>query len=347
MRIAVVTDAWAPQVNGVVTVLVELRERLLMMGHEVEVVEPSTFRTFACPGYPEIRLAWGAGDTLARRLDAWAGDAIHIATEGPLGLAARAHCRRRDLPFTTAFHSRFPEFLRALCGLPANLGYAVMRRFHAASSGVLVPSAGTVEILMRHGFENLRRWSHGIDLETFRPGPRLALGVPGPVFLLVGRIAAEKNLEAFLRLDLPGSKVVCGGGPLLERYRRAYPQARWMGPVPRQKLVAFYAAADVLVHPSRTDTFGLVMLEAMACGTPVAAFPVAGPLDVVGDSDGGVLDADLRRAALRALELPRERARARAEAFDRDRVASEFVAYLAPIARRGGALVLPALGRLA
>ena len=171
--------------------------------------------------------------------------------------------------------------------------------------------------------------------------------MPGPVFLFVGRIAAEKNLEAFLGLDLPGSKVVVGGGPLLERYRRAHPKARWMGPVPRQSLVAFYAAADVFVHPSRTDTFGLVMLEAMACGTPVAAFPVAGPLDVVGASDGGVLDVDLRRAALRALEVPRERARARAEAFDRDRVAREFVAYLAPIARRDAALALPPLSRLA
>jgi glycosyltransferase involved in cell wall biosynthesis len=340
MRIAVVTDAWAPQLNGVVTVLVELRERLLAMGHEVEVVEPSAFRTFGCPGYPEIRLAWAAGDRVARRLDAWAGDAIHIATEGPLGLAARAYCRRRDLPFTTAVHSRFPEFLRAACGLPANVGYALMRRFHAAS---LSPS----ETTSAPAPSRAKTRSTQVRSRTIRPGPRLALGVPGPVFLFVGRIAAEKNLEAFLRLDLPGSKVVVGGGPLLERYRRTYPKARWMGPVPRQSLVAFYAAADVFVHPSRTDTFGLVMLEAMACGTPVAAFPVAGPLDVVGASDGGVLDVDLRRAALRALEVPRERARARAEGFDRDRVAREFVAYLAPIARRDAALALPPLSRLA
>lgn len=334
MRIVIVTDAWTPQVNGVVTTLVDLRQRLVAAGHDVTIVEPSSFRTVACPGYGEIRLAIRARDDVGRVLDEARGEAIHIATEGPLGLAARAWCRRRRVPFTTAFHSRFPEFLSAAFGIPARWGYAAMRRFHAPSAGVMVPSSGTFEILHRHGFRNLRRWSHGIDLELFRPNPEASLGWPRPVFLFVGRISPEKNLEAFLTLELPGSKVVCGGGPLLDRYRREYPDVHWIGSVPRHQLVDFYAAADSFVYPSRTDTFGLVMLEAMACGTPVAAYPVAGPLDVVGDSDGGVLDPDLGSAALRSLHVPRDRARARALEFDRDRVTREFLSYLAPIDRR-------------
>jgi 1,2-diacylglycerol 3-alpha-glucosyltransferase/glucuronosyltransferase len=347
MRIAIVSDAWAPQVNGVVTTLVDLRQRLIARGHEVTVIEPGAFRRVRCPGYPEIELAWRAGEALQRRLETDPPDAIHVATEGPLGLAARAYCRRAGLPFTTAFHSRFPEFLTAAFGVPARWGYAAMRRFHEPSSGVMVPSAGTLRILRAHGFVNLRRWSHGIDLELFQPRAGAALGWPRPVFLFVGRISPEKNLEAFLRLDLPGSKVVCGAGPYLERYRRDYPGVHWAGAVPRHRLVDFYSAADSFVYPSRTDTFGLVMLEALACGTPVAAFPVDGPLDVVGDSDGGVLDHDLRQAALRSLVIPRDRARARAVEFDWDRVASEFVSFLAPIAGRAAHRPLTARRRFA
>jgi glycosyltransferase involved in cell wall biosynthesis len=329
VRIAVVTDAWTPQRNGVVTVLVDLRARLRAMGHDVVVIEPSAFRTFRCPGYREIELAWGASREMRRQLESSRADAIHIATEGPLGFAARAHCRAAGLAFTTAFHSRFPDFLNAATGIPARWGYAVLRRFHAPSSGVMVPSSGTYDLLASHGFTNLRRWSHGIDLDLFRP-----CTVPSrwrhPVFLFVGRVSVEKNLESFLRLELPGSKVVCGGGPLLDRLRARYPAVHWTGPLPREQLVAHYAAADVFVYPSRTDTFGLVMLEALACGTPVAAYPVAGPLDVVGMSDAGVLDDDLQSAALRALAIPRERARARAMLFDRDDVARRFVDHLVP-----------------
>ncbi len=334
MKIAIVSDAWAPQVNGVVTTLVDLRARLLDAGHEVVVIEPSPFRSFRCPGYREIELAWQPGAGVARRIDAARPDAIHVATEGPLGHAARRYCRSRGLPFTTAFHSRFPEFLAAATGFPATWGYAALRRFHAASAGVLVPSAGTLDILRRHGFANLRPWTHGIDLALFRPTPGADLGLPRPVFLFVGRIAPEKNLDAFLRLDLPGSKVVCGGGSLLERLRARHRDVHWLGPLERDRLVPIYGAADSFVYPSRTDTFGLVMLEALACGTPVAAFPVAGPLDVVGTSDGGVLDVDLRRAALRSLAVPRARARARADEFDWNRVRDQFVAHLAPIAPR-------------
>jgi glycosyltransferase involved in cell wall biosynthesis len=349
LRIAIVSDAWRPQVNGVVTILVDLLDRLTSIGHEVAVIEPALFERFRCPFYPEIELAWRPRRRLERRLREMRPDAIHIATEGPLGLAARAHCRGQGLRFTTAFHTRFPEFLSAATGLAPRWGYAALRRFHAASAGVMVPSQGTMEILRHYRFANLRRWSHGIDLELFCPRPNTALGLPRPVFLYVGRVSPEKNLDAFLRLDLPGSKVVCGGGPLLERYRHDYPSVRWFGSLPRHQLVDIYNAADSFVYPSRTDTFGLVMLEALACGTPVAAYPVAGPLDVVGRSDGGVLDFDLRSAALRSLAVPRARARARALEFDWDRVSRQFVAHL--VAANGNAsrvaqpIVAPMPGR--
>jgi glycosyltransferase involved in cell wall biosynthesis len=352
VKIVIVTDAWTPQVNGVVTTLVDLRARLGSAGHEVVVIEPSGFRRVRCPGYGEIELAWGASSEVRRLLSASAADAIHIATEGPLGFAARSHCRAAGIPFTTAFHSRFPDFLHAATGIPARWGYAAMRRFHAPSSGVMVPSRGTYELLASHGFANLKRWSHGIDLGLFRPRA-VSSRWPRPVFLFVGRVSVEKNIDSFLRLDLPGSKVVCGGGPLLGRLRARYADVHWTGPVRREQLVDHYAAADVFVYPSRTDTFGLVMLEAFACGTPVAAYPVPGPLDVVGSSDGGVLDDDLRSAALRALDIPRERARARALAFDWDEVARQFVANLAPIdhahvgavTKRGPAVTQPSYTR--
>ena len=297
--------------------------------------------------HPEIELAWRPGAEVARRLEEDEPEAIHVATEGPLGLATHAYCTRRKLPFTTAFHSRFPEFLSAAFGVPARWGYAALRRFHAPSAGVLVPSSGTVDILARHGFANLRRWSHGIDLELFRSMPGTVLDLPRPLFLFVGRVSPEKNLEAFLRLDLPGSKLVCGGGPLLERYRREYPKVQFRGSTPRDALVAIYGAADAFVYPSLTDTFGLVMLEALACGTPVAAYPVAGPLDVVGGSDGGVLDTDLRQAALAALSVPRERARARALEFDWDAVSRQFLSHLAPIRRQKPDAGYPAIAQLA
>jgi glycosyltransferase involved in cell wall biosynthesis len=330
MRLLIVTDAWHPQVNGVVTTLVELVDGLRARGHEVQLVEPSAFRRFPCPGYREIELAWRPARGVREAIDAGAWDAIHIATEGPLGSAARAHCRRRELAFTTAFHTRFPELLARALRLPERWGYAWFRRFHAPSAGVLVPSAGTHDILTRHRFANLRRWSHGVDLQLFRPVPGADLGLPRPVFLYVGRVSYEKNLEAFLALDLPGSKVVYGVGPLLGALQRRHPQVHWRGVVPRADLVQVYSAADVFVLPSRSETFGLVMLEAMACGTPVAAYPVAGPLDVVGRSGGGVLDDDLRAAALAALDLPRERARERALQFDWEPVCDQFLAHLVP-----------------
>lgn len=334
MRIALVTDAWRPQVNGVVTTLVELQQGLEAEGHEVVLIEPSAFRRFPCPGYREIELAWRPGRQVAQALDNAAPEAVHIATEGPLGSAARAHCLRRGWAFTTAFHTRFPDILARALHLPERWGYAWFRRFHAPSSGVMVPTAGMLEILRGHGFERLRPWSHGVDLDLFQPVPGAELGLPRPVFLYVGRVSYEKNLEAFLQLDLPGSKVVYGVGPLEAALRRKYPEVHWRGVVPRAELVQVYSAADAFVFPSRSETFGLVMLEAMACGTPVAAYPVAGPLDVVAprhdDHDGGVLHDDLRVAALAALQIPREAARRRAQQFDWREVARQFIEYLVP-----------------
>ncbi len=330
MKIVIVTDAWLPQVNGVVTTLLELVRGLEARGHDVLLIEPSGFKRFKCPGYAEIELAWRPGAKVSRTIDAADADAIHIATEGPLGAAARRHCLRRGMAFTTAFHTRFPDILAKALRVPTAWGYAWFRRFHAPSSGVMVPTEGMLAILKAHRFERLLRWSHGVDLQLFKPVAPIALDLPRPVFLHVGRISYEKNLEAFLKLDLPGSKLVYGVGPLLPALREKYPQVHWRGVVSREALPAIYSAADAFVFPSHSETFGLVMLEAMACGTPVAAFPVTGPLDVVGDSDGGVLDHDLARAANRALDVPRGCARARALEFDWERVCDEFVSFLVP-----------------
>lgn len=332
--LAIVSDAWKPQVNGVVTTLVELVEGLAARGVRVEVIEPSGFRRIPCPGYREIELSILPYRELARRLDALRPDAIHIATEGPLGGAARRYARKRGLAFTTAFHTRFPDILAKALHVPTTWGYAWFRRFHAPSAGVMVPTEGMTQILQGYGFKNLRRWSHGVDLDLFKPVPGADLGLPRPLWLYVGRVSYEKNLEAFLKLDLPGTKLVYGIGPLEDQLKRRYPQVQWRGVVPRTQLPAIYSAADAFVFPSRSETFGLVMLEAMACGTPVAAYPEAGPLDVIGDDhdggNGGILHADLGLAARRALDVPRERAVARARSFDWAAVCDQFLAFLVP-----------------
>jgi glycosyltransferase involved in cell wall biosynthesis len=338
MKIALVTDAWTPQVNGVVTTLVELVKAARERGHDVQVIEPSPLRRFRCPGYREIELAWRPGRAVAAQLDALQPDAVHIATEGPMGSAARAHCLRRGWAFTTAFHTRFPDILARALHIPERWGYAWFRRFHAPSAAVMVPTEGMLALLRGHGFAHLRAWSHGVDLKLFQPAAPVERW-PKPVFLYVGRVSYEKNLEAFLQLDLPGTKVVYGSGPLRERLQAAYPQVVWRGVVPRPQLAAVYSAADVFVFPSRSETFGLVMLEAMACGTPVAAYPVPGPLDVVGDSDGGVLHEDLRTAALQALALSRHAARARALHFDWEATCEQFLAMLVPARAAGARLV--------
>jgi glycosyltransferase involved in cell wall biosynthesis len=342
MKLALVTDAWAPQVNGVVTTLVELVRQLRSAGHHVKVIHPAQFRTRPCPGYPGIDLAIAPGRMLAERLDAFQPDAIHLATEGPLGWAGRRYCLRRGLAFTTAFHTRFPEMLNAALRIPVSWGYAVMRRFHKPSSGVMVPTAGVLRMLEQRGLRNLRAWTHGVDTELFRfqplPQPYEPLGVlPRPVALFVGRISYEKNIHAFLEMDFPGTKVVCGVGPLERTLRQRYPQARWVGLLPREELAKLYAAADLFAFPSRSETFGLVMAEAMACGTPVAAYPVDGPLEVLGrpnhdgrGSLGGVMHEDLQQACYAALATPRHDARARALDFSWQHAAQLFLAHLVP-----------------
>ncbi len=324
MKIALITDAWQPQVNGVVTTLVELVRELTQAGHRVEVIHPRLFRTRPCPGYAGIELAVSPRRALNAQLDALQPDAIHIATEGPLGWAARRYCLRRNMAFTTAFHTKFPEILHAACKLPLSWGYALFRHFHRPSAGVMVPTQGVLRMLEKRGFRKLRSWTHGVDTQLFSfHGQAIVcpqLGVLAhPVWLHVGRVSYEKNIDAFLDLDLPGTKVVCGTGPLEDGLKRRYPHVRWLGLLPREDLARVYAAADVFVFPGRSETFGLVMLEAMACGTPVAAYPVDGPLEVLGATAGGVrggvLDVDLHEASMNAMRVPRHEARARALAF--------------------------------
>ena len=338
MKIVLVTDAWQPQVNGVVTTLVELVRQVQDLGHEVVVIHPGQFRTRPCPGYAGIDLALFPGRRLRSLIDEARPDAIHIATEGPLGWAARRHCLRKGLPFTTAYHTRFPEMLQVALGVPLSWGYALFRRFHRPSQGVLVPTSGVMAVLQRRGFAHLREWTHGVDttLFGFQPEPRECVGLgalPRPVSLFVGRLSHEKNIQAFLDLDIPGSKVVCGVGPLESALRERYPDVHWVGVLPRRELVEVYGAADVFVFPSLHETFGLVMLEAMACGVPVAAFPVDGPLQVIADSPAGVMHEDLLSAWSDALKIPRQQARERALAFGWDVAAGLFLSHLVPIER--------------
>ena len=332
MKIALVTDAWAPQVNGVAHTLAALRDGLIAAGHDACALTPDLFRTLRCPTDPEVRLALRARPALARRLDALMPDAIHIATEGPLGFAARAYCLDRGLCFTTAYHTKFPEYLKARFGIPLALSYAAVRRFHAKSSAVMVATPTVCDELAAHGFERVVAWSRGVDIALFRPGCAPALDLPRPVFLYVGRVAAEKSLPAFLDLDLPGSKLVVGDGHLLSQMKHRYPQVHFAGRQEGEALVRHYASADVFVLPSRTETFGLVLLEALACGLPVAALPVSGPLDVIGDSGVGVLDWDLRAAALQALALPTEDCRAHALGFSWGTSVEQFLRHVVPLA---------------
>ena len=332
MRIALVSDAWAPQINGVVRTLTMLMRELGKRGHEVVRITPDLFRTLPCPTYPEIRLAIRPGRRVAEMMAAARPDAIHITTEGPLGIAARRYCLRRGYGFTTAFHTRFPEYVAARFCVPLSLSYALMRRFHAPSRGVMVATDTVRGELAARGFDNLRRWSRGVDAEIYDPALRGELdGLKRPIFLSVGRVAVEKNFEAFLKLDLPGSKVVVGDGPMLETLRRRHPEAHFLGKREGRELARLYASADVFVFPSRTDTFGLVLLEALASGLPVAAFPVPGPLDVIGGSGAGVLGEDLGRAALAALDIPREHCRTHALRYTWTASADQFVENLWPL----------------
>lgn len=342
MKLALVTDAWKPQVNGVVTTLLELVRELEGRDWQVEVIQPGLFRTRPCPGYPGIDLAVSPASRLAQQLEAFGPDAIHIATEGPLGWAARRWCLRNKRSFTTAFHTKFPEIANAAVKVPVSWGYALMRHFHRPSSGIMVPTRSVLQMLQRRGFQRLQEWTHGVDTDLFgfSPAARIfePLGeLPRPVSLFVGRVSYEKNIGAFLDMDVPGTKVVCGVGPVEAQLRRRYPGVRWVGLLDRPTLARLYAAADVFVFPSFADTFGLVMLEAMATGTPVAAFRADGPTEVLGklhDSGarpvGGVLHDDIEHAWARALEVPREEARRRALDFSWEQTTQRFVEFLVP-----------------
>jgi glycosyltransferase involved in cell wall biosynthesis len=329
LKLVLVTDAWRPQVNGVVRSLERTRTELTRLGHQVEVIHPGLFRTIPCPTYPEILLAWDAPWALPARLRALAADAVHVATEGPLGWVARAWCRRRGMPFTTSFHTRFPEYLQARTGLPVGPGYALFRHFHNGARCTMVATQGLREELAERGFRHLAIWSRGVDTDLFRPQAKTAMAYPRPIQLYFGRVAVEKNLGAFLDLDLPGSKVVIGAGPALERLKARYPEAHFLGEKVGEDLARHVAAADVFVFPSRTDTFGLVILEALACGIPVAAFPVTGPRDVLVQGETGILDEDLGRAARSALGLSPEACRRAALARTWRACAEQFLANLA------------------
>lgn len=327
-RITVVTDAWHPQVNGVVRSIERTNAELVAMGAEVTMVTPDLFRTLPLPSYPEIRVAISTYGRVAREIERGQPSYVHIATEGPLGLKARKWCRRNGMPYTTSYHTRFPEYVSARLPVPESWLYALVRRFHNGGAGCMVATDTLADELSARGFRNLMRWGRGIDAELFRPRPaedNVFADLPRPIFINVGRVAVEKNLEAFLALDLPGSKVVVGDGPQRAGLERRYPQARFVGTRVGEDLARAYASADVFVFPSRTDTFGNVLLEALASGLPVAAYPVMGPLDILGDSDAGILDEDLRAACLGALTIDRQTARQLALNFSWRRSAMQFL----------------------
>ena len=302
MRILVATDPWHPQVNGVVRTLAMMAEAAKEFGDEVSFLTPESFRTFAMPSYPDLRLALPGPSKTARLIEAARPDSIHIATEGPIGLLVRRYCRKHALAFTTSFHTRFPEYISARLPIPESWIWAALRRFHGPSQAVMAATPALAAELRQRGFRNVVLWPRGVDAKLFHPRA-VDLGLPRPVFVCVGRVAVEKNLEAFLDLDLPGTKLIVGDGPARASLARRYPQAVFLGARQGEELAQAYAASDVFVFPSRTDTFGLVLLEALASGLPVAAFPVTGPRDVIGAEPVGVLDEDLRTACLKALKI--------------------------------------------
>jgi glycosyltransferase involved in cell wall biosynthesis len=338
MRILLATDAWEPQVNGVVRTLTRIVAELREMGDHVEVISPDQFSTFPLPTYPEIKLAVGAYEKVQDKFKWFEPEAIHIATEGPLGLAARRICLEWKLPFTTSYHTRFPEYVSARLPVPLAAGYAYMKWFHRPSGRLMVATPTLRDELASHGFRNLSQWSRGVDTEVFRPrgegDPDPFKGLARPIFLNVGRVAVEKNIEAFVKLDLPGTKVVVGDGPQREELMARYPEAVIPGARFGAELVTYFAAADVFVFPSLTDTFGLVLLEAMATGTPVAAFSAPGPIDLIPGSGAGFVAPDqasgLKQAALACLDLDRRAVRAFSEQFSWRACAEEFRRNLQP-----------------
>lgn len=331
MRVLVATDAWHPQINGVVRTLAAVAKAAAEMGAEFRFITPQDFPTLPLPGYSEIALALPTPRRIARMIAAGEPDAIHIATEGPIGCLVRRHCLANGLPFTTSFHTRLPDYISARLPIPRSWSWNWLCRFHNAGRGIMTSTPALASELQDFGFRKTLHWPRGVDTELFRPRPGADLHLPRPVFLNVGRLAVEKNVAAFLSLDLPGSKVVVGDGPAREALQRKYPKATFLGALEGEALAFAYAAADVFVFPSKTDTFGLVLLEALASGVPVAAYPVAGPRDVIGAAPAGVLAEDLRAAALFAQRVPREACRAFALRHRWQESARMFLENLAPI----------------
>jgi glycosyltransferase involved in cell wall biosynthesis len=333
-KVLIVTDAWLPQTNGVVRCLEAVGRELTRMGEAVSFLTPEGFWTFPLPTYPEIRLSLVSPPTIAAAIDREAPDYIHIATEGPLGLLARYICAERGLRFTTSYHTRFPEYLAARVPVPTEWTYAFLRWFHGGAEATLVPTKTMMDELSVRQFTGLRLWTRGVDGSRFSPGPKATfLDLPGPHMLYVGRVSVEKNVEAFLRLDLPGSRIVVGDGPARADLEAKYPEAHFLGLRTGTELSVIYRSADVFVFPSRTDTFGNVMIEALSSGVPVAAYPVTGPLDVLTDPASGAMDDDLAVAVTRALSLSRDAARAHAETFTWARCARIFLDTLVPAER--------------
>lgn len=328
MRIAIIADASLSQINGVVNTLQETCRCLRNIGHEVLLLTPDDAATFACPTYSEIRLAYKPYRRVAVSLRGFQPDCIHISTEGPMGLAARRFCLRHKIGFTTAYHTRFPEYLSARSIMPKAVTYRWLRWFHWPSKAVMVPTPHMIAALQKRGFRRLVLWGRGVDTERFHPIEQDRSCIQRPLYLYVGRVAIEKNIAAFLDADLPGSKWIIGDGPLREELQQHYPDAHFLGSKSHQELSAYYNCADVLVFPSETDTFGLVMLEAMACGVPIAAYPVCGPIDVVRDGVSGILEFDLRRACLQALRLDRHQVREHALTFSWELATQQFLQSL-------------------
>ena len=357
MRIALATDAWAPQTNGVVTTLKATIDTVTRLGHEVRVISPNGMFSIPAPSYPEIRLALWPGPHILREMKAFRPHAIHIATEGPLGFAVWRYCRHRRVPFTTSYHTRYPEYLRARWPIPTKVSYAWLRRFHGAAARTFVSSASLNQQLTDRGFKHLHLWRRGVDLQRFHPGPpheELA-GLPRPIMAYCGRLAVEKNIDAFLDLKVAGTKLVIGDGPQRPDLAARHPDVKFAGYRFGDELARMVGSADVLVFPSLTDTFGLAMIEALACGVPVAAFPVPGPIDVIEQGVTGVLHDDLAVAVRSALQLDRGVCAQRARAFTWDAATAQFLAGLEPIpqalratlaVRRGSVIIARILARM-
>ena len=343
MKVLIATDAWRPQVNGVVRTLGSLARAAGKLGATIEFLSPEGFPSFGLPTYPGLRLAIPSRRGIAERIEAAQPDAIHIATEGPIGFAVRAYCSRNGRPFTTSYTTRFPEYISARSPIPESLVYAILRWFHSGATVTMVATPSLTGELRQRGFGHLGMWTRGVDVDLFHPERAIDLGLPRPIFMTVGRVAVEKNLEAFLSLDLPGTKVVVGAGPQEAKLKQSFPDARFLGALENGTLAAHLAAADVFVFPSRTDTFGIVQLEALASGVPVAAFPVTGPKDVVGDRPIGVLDEDLRHACLAALKLSREACRQFALEYSWENSARQFLGHVRKVTTGGSRDLEPAV----